>query len=101
MRIRSFLLSPLGLPRPENSPELLQRPYQVELGSLFHQLAPLQAVYLYAAHLDPLASSRHTEEVLALVRTTNRVAGHYLVAFGYLLFDGAGEVREDVTEPPY
>jgi hypothetical protein len=100
MEFRSFL-SPLGLPRLGNSPELLQRPEQVELGPLFHHLAPLQAVYLYAAHLDPLASSRHAEELLPLVRTTNRVAGHYLVAFGYLLFYGAGEVREGVTEPHY
>src|SRR5215210_4408386 len=100
MRIWSFL-SPLGLPRLGNGPELLQRPQQVELGPLFYQLAALEAVYLYAAHLDPLPSSRHAEELLPLVGTTNRPAGHNLVAFGYLVFYGAGEVREDVTEPHY
>src|ERR687898_1227140 len=100
MRIRSFL-SPLSLPRLGNGPELLQRPEQVELGPLFHQLAPLEAIYLYAAHLDPLARSRHAEELLPLVGTTNRIATHDLLPFGYLLFYGAGEVREDVMEPHY
>src|SRR5918994_4941342 len=99
MRIRSFL-SPWGLPRLGNGPELLQRPEQLELGPLFHHLAPLEAVYLYAAHLDPLASSRHAEE-LPLVGTTNSPAGHDLLPFGYLVFYGAGEAREDVTEPHY
>src|SRR5918994_7434562 len=98
MRIRSFL-SPWGLPRLGNGPELLQRPEQVELGPLFHHLAPLQAIYLYAAHLHPLATSRHPEELLPLVGTTNRIATHDLLAFGYLVFYGAGEVREDVMEP--
>src|ERR671912_3034058 len=100
MRIRSFL-SPLSLPRLGNSPELLQRPHQVELGPLFHQLAPLEAVYLYAAHLDPLTSSRHAEELLPLVGTTNRIATHDLLTFGYLVFYGAAKVREDVMEPHY
>src|SRR5215203_5715873 len=100
MRIRS-LLSPWGLPRLGNGPELLQRPEQVELGPLFHQLAPLEAIYLYAAHLDPLATSRHPEELLPLVGTPNRIATHNLLAFGYLIFYGADEVRENVMEPYY
>src|SRR5829696_7364061 len=100
MRIRSFL-RPLSLSRLGNGPELLQRPEQVKLGPLFHQLAPLEAVYLYAAHLHPLASSRYTEELLPLVGTPNRIATHDLLAFGYLVFYGAGEVREDAMEPDY
>src|SRR5215212_1759631 len=101
MRIRSFLLSPLGLSQLGNGPKLLQRPKQVELGPLFHQLAPLEAIYLYAAHLEPLATSRHAEELLPLVGTPNGIATHDLLAFGYLVFYGAGEVREDVMEPHY
>src|SRR5215212_5214172 len=100
LRIRRFL-SPLGLSRLGNGPELLQRPEQVKLGPLFHQLAPLEAVYLYAAHLDPLASRRHAEELLPLVGTPNRIATHDFLAFGYLIFYGAGEVKEDVMEPRY
>src|SRR5215203_2328077 len=67
MRIRSFL-SPLSLPRLGNGPELLQRPEQVELGPLFHQLAPLKAIYLYAAHLD-LAFSCECGKTLTLADT--------------------------------
>src|SRR5215211_2192970 len=100
MRIRSFL-RPLGLSRLGNGPQLLQRPEQVEFGSLFHQLAPLEAVYLCAAHLESLATSRHPEELLPLVGTPNRIATHNLLAFGYLVFYGAAEVREDVMEPYY
>ena len=33
--------------------------------------------------------------------TPNRIATHDLLAFGYLVFYGAGEVREDVMEPRY
>src|SRR5215212_2410066 len=100
MRIRSFL-RPLGLSRLGNGPQLLQRSEQVELGPLFHQLAHFEAVYLYAAHLEPLATSRHAEELLPLVGTTNRIATHDFLAFGYLVFYGAGEVGEDVMEPHY
>src|SRR5215210_5963369 len=100
IRIRSFL-RPLGLSQLGNGPQLLQRSEQVELRPLFHQLAPLEAVYLYAAHLDPLATSRHPEELLPLVGTPNQIATHNLLAFGHLVFYGAGEVREDVMEPHY
>ncbi len=38
---------------------------------------------------------------LPSVGTANRPAAHDLLTFGYLLFYGAGEVREGVTEPHY
>src|SRR5919199_2933252 len=84
-----------------NSVHLPHRTEQVELSPLFDYPAALvKAVYLDARELQPMACASNAKE-LPLVGAANRPAAHNLVTFGYLIFYGAGQVGEGVTEPRY
>src|SRR5215218_10601066 len=82
-----------------NGAHLAHRPEQIVLGPLLDQLATLvEAVYLDAAHLDPVACGSDTEE-LALVGAAGRIPGYHLVALCYLIHHSVGEVGHSVAEP--